>query len=175
MSPMTRIIPWMFPFLLSTSQSFFFMPTGSTERDCSSFAHLYLFNVCLLSTYCLLVTGLVEHGRRGIVPALTGLMSYYEETENKRRSKCLIRNCDNAMKEMDFGESVQRGPEVVTFKLILKEQKDLFGGQEAIPGREDGLTKHPGAGNGTEPPPVCGIQWRIVKDEFGGIIRGFWS
>lgn len=123
----------------------------------------------------MLVMGLVEHGRRGTVPALTGLMSYYEETENKRRSKCLIRNCDNTMKEVDLGDSVQRAPEVATFKLILKEQQDLFGGQEAIPGREDGLAKHPGAGNGTEPPPVCGIQWRIVKDEFGGIIRGFGS
>ena len=121
----------------------------------------------------MLVMGLVEHGGQGTVPDLSGLMFYYEETENKGRGKCLIRNCDNAMKEMDFGASVQSGPEVATFKLILKELKDLIGGQEAIPGREDGVTEHPGAGSGTEPPPMCGIQWRIVKDEFGGIICGF--
>lgn len=120
----------------------------------------------------MLVTELVEQGRRGTVTVLTELTFYYEE-ENRQGSECLIRKCGNAKKEMDFGESVLRDPEVVAFKLILKGQKDLIRGWEANLGREDDLTKHPGARNGTESRPVCGIQQRIVKDEFRGLIRGF--
>lgn len=54
----------------------------------------------------MLVTELVEQGRRGTVTVLTELTFYYEKMENRQGSECLIRNCGNAKKEMDFGESV---------------------------------------------------------------------
>ena len=72
-----------------------------------------------------------------------------------------------------LGRVYKRDSEVVTFKLILKGQKDLIRGWEANLSREDDLTKHPGAGNGAESHPVCGIQQRIVKAEFRGLICGF--
>lgn len=72
-----------------------------------------------------------------------------------------------------MGRVYKRDPEVVTFMLILKGQKDLIRGREASLSREDDLTKHPGAGNGADSRPVCGIQQRIVKAEFRGLIYGF--
>ena len=54
----------------------------------------------------MLVTELVEQGRRGTVTVLMELTFYYEKMENRQGSESLIRNCGNAKKEMDFRESV---------------------------------------------------------------------
>lgn len=65
-----------------------------------------MVGVHLLSTYYMLVTELVEQGRRGTVTVLMELTFYYEKMENRQGSESLIRNCGNAKKEMDFRESV---------------------------------------------------------------------
>ena len=106
MSHKTKVIPQMFSLILSTFYSFSFTPTGSTERDCSSLSISLVAWRALIEHLLLLVTELVEQGRRGTVTVLTELTFYYEKMENRQGSECLIRNCGNAKKEMDFGESV---------------------------------------------------------------------
>lgn len=57
--------------------------------------------------------------------------------------------------------------------LILKGQKDLISGWEASLSREDDFGQTPWGRKWAESHPVCGIQQRIVKAEFRGLICGF--
>lgn len=69
---------------------------------------LCLFSVYLLSTYCMLVLGLADQGRRGAISAHTELSFYSAELKNRQRSKCIIRNCDDATKHKNFRRNLQR-------------------------------------------------------------------
>lgn len=122
----------------------------------------------------MLVLGLADQGRRGALSAHTELSFHSAELENRQRSKCIIRNCGDATKHKNLGGNLQRSLKGGDIEADPERGKVRSWRQTESPGREDILTKGPGAGNRSEQRPACGVwclERRTMEGEVGVSIR----